>query len=113
MKENNKWFTHTYLLVSSCQTHQCRRHLHLPRPWLLLQDKTHADMHRTTIRDFSFKIGGGLLYDHILTPSSDDRVTDRYLVSNTNNAGSEELTVLLSWITEAVRPAAEEPFPEV
>lgn len=30
-----------------------------------------------------------------------------------NNVGGEELTVLLSWITEAVRPAADEPFPEV
>lgn len=35
----------TYLLVSFCRTHQYRQHLHLPEPWLLLQDKTHAGNH--------------------------------------------------------------------
>jgi hypothetical protein len=82
---------HTYLLVSSYQTHQCRQHLHLPRPWLLLQDKTRAENAKNNNQRFSIKIRE----------------------ANANNALSKGLTVLLSWITEAVRPAADDPFPEV
>lgn len=100
---------HTYLLVSSYQTHQCRQHLHLPRPWLHLQDKTRAENAKNNNQRFSIKIREGLVYDHFSTLSSDDR----HLVSNANNALSKGLTVLLSWITEAVRPAADDPFPEV
>lgn len=61
------------------------------------------------IIDFSIKIHEGLVYDHISILSIDER----HLLSNINNAGNKGLTVLLSWITEAVRPAADEPFPEV
>jgi len=35
------------------------------------------------------------------------------LLPDTNSLKEKELTVLLSCITEAVRPAADEPFPEV
>jgi hypothetical protein len=71
--------------------------LHLPRPWLLLQDKTRAENAKNNNQIFSIKIHEELVYDHISMLSSDDR----HLASNANNASSKGLTVLLSWITEA------------
>lgn len=46
----------TYLLVSFCRTHQYRQHPHLPKPWLLLQDKTHAGNHEVNGIRKNFKM---------------------------------------------------------
>lgn len=64
-------------------------------------DKTHAELNRTRIKDFSIKTSKRLIYDNISITNN----KDGNLLPNTNNEGGEWLTVLLSQITEVVRPA--------
>lgn len=65
-------------------------------------DKTHAELNRTRIKDFSIKTSKRLIYDNISITNN----KDGNLLPNTNNQGGEWLTVLLSQITEVVRPTA-------
>lgn len=54
------------------------------------------------MKDFSIKTSKRLIYDNISITNN----KDGNLLPNTNNEGGEWLTVLLSQITEVVRPTA-------